>query len=72
MFMKTLYQEALKLGSEDAALNRYVIGNMVGMQKTAIDTICKTLLRVNFIKKKGDDEVYLTPQGIRLIEDLKS
>jgi predicted transcriptional regulator len=70
MFMKALYREAVKLGSESSPIDRYVIGHMVGMQKTAIDTICKTLLRVNFIKKHGDDEIYLTPQGIRLLEDL--
>ena len=70
-FMLRLYEEALKRSEIDEPIDRYVIGQMIGLQKTALDTICNTLAQTNFIKKRGPNEVSITPQGIRLIEELK-
>jgi Mn-dependent DtxR family transcriptional regulator len=69
-FMRRLYQEASKKESIDEPIDRYVIGGLIGLQKKAVDTICNNLAQANFIKKEGDSEVSLTPQGLRLIQSL--
>lgn len=71
-FMIRLYEEALKLPSIDDHLDRYLIGEMVGLQKKAVDTICVLLGQANFIKKYGPVEVSITPNGIRLVEAIQS
>ena len=67
-FMVKLHEEAAKLPSMDDPLDRYVIGQMVGLQKKAVDTICVLLAQANFIKKHGPVDVAITPHGIKLVE----
>lgn len=69
-FMLRLYEEALRRGNVEEPMDRYLIGQSVGLQKTATDTICKLLGQANFIKKRGDVDIYITPQGIRLVQQL--
>lgn len=69
-FMIHLYEEAQLRDNIDEPIDRYIIGQAVGLQKTATDTICKLLGQANFIKKKGDVEISITPQGIRLVNEL--
>lgn len=70
-FMLRLYEEASKQADMEEPLDRYVIGELVGLQQTAVDTICKLLKQANFIKKRGETEISITDNGIRLVQSLK-
>lgn len=69
-FMLMLHTEASKLEDIHDPLDRYMIGQMVGLQKKAVDTICVLLAQANFIKKHGPVDVAITSQGIRLVNDI--
>ena len=68
--MIRLYQEALQLPDMDEPLNRYTIGQLVGLQSKAVDTICNNLAQANFIKKHGKLDISITANGINLVHDL--
>jgi predicted transcriptional regulator len=69
-FMLRLYEEASQQEDIEDPLDRYVIGQAIGLQAKAVDTICTLLAQANFIKKKGQAAVSITPQGLRLVESL--
>lgn len=69
-FMIRLYQEASKQSDIEDSLDRYAIGALIGLQKKAVETICNLLAQANFIKKRGDNEISITPHGIKLVESL--
>jgi len=70
-FILALYDEALNLGDACHPVDRYFIGKRLGMHKHAIDMVCRDLAQSNFIKKEEDsDAVYITPNGLRLIDHL--
>ncbi len=69
-FMLALYELAAQQGAWDTPVDRYEVGVRAGMQKTAVDTICKQLYRTNFIRKNEENEVYLTPHGMKLVDNL--
>ena len=69
-FMLQLYHEANKKGDVAESFDRYIIGQLVGLQSTAVDTICVLLGKANFIRKSGEQNVALTPQGVRLVLEL--
>jgi predicted transcriptional regulator len=70
-FMLRLYEEALKQPEIDNPLDRYEIGQLIGLQQRAVETICNLLAQANFIKKQGKNEISITPHGIKLVENLK-
>lgn len=70
MFMLRLYEEASKQSEMEDPLDRYRIGQWVGLQQKAVDTICNLLAQANFIKKHGKVEISITPHGIKLVENL--
>jgi hypothetical protein len=70
-FILHLYEESSKQPDPEDPLDRYVIGQAVGLQKTAIDTICNLLAQANFIKKHGKVDISITPHGIKLAESLQ-
>lgn len=72
LFMIKLYEEASKLPDIEDPLNRYHIGSLAGIQPKAVDAICNLLVQANFIKKRGDEDVVITPHGIKLAESLKN
>jgi hypothetical protein len=69
-FIVTLYQLALPTGDVHTTVNRYQAGDLIGLHPKAVDTICKLLLQANFIKKGPLDDVYITPNGLQLIQQL--
>ena len=69
-FMVQLYREAMKKGQPDEACDRYIVGQLVGLQATAVDTICVLLGKANFIRKLGEHDVALSSNGLRLVENL--
>jgi len=71
--MLSLYEEAKKTGDYQNPMDRYEAGKVAGLNPKAVDAICKLLVKANFIKKKGEHEIYLTPHGeklaIRLLQE---
>jgi hypothetical protein len=70
-FMLRLYEEVMKGPDLEAPVDRYRIGQLIGLHAKAVDTICHLLVQANFIKKRGKVDILITPQGIRLIEHLR-
>ena len=68
-----LYAAALKAGDYSTRLNRYDIGRAAGVQPKAVNSICKLLVQANFIKKEGEEIIYLTKHGeslaLRLLDE---
>lgn len=70
-FILALYKQAKESGDIEGICNRYEVGTSIGLHSRAIDAICRLLIQANFIrKKKGEEEIYLTPHGIQLAEKL--
>jgi len=70
-FIMSLYEEAEKTGDLENVIDRYQAGLVAHISPKGVDTICKLLLQANFIKKANENEAYLTPNGIRLVEKLR-
>lgn len=69
-FLLTLYKAAMRAGSYDAPIGRYVVGHEANVHTRQTDIICNQLLQTNFIKKNGPDEIYLTANGYQLVQTL--
>lgn len=65
-----LYKIAKEDGNLEGTYSRYEVGQMAGLHPKAVDTICKLLVQANFIRKDGDEGIYLTPHGLKLCEQL--
>ena len=70
-FIMSLYEEAEKTGDLENVIDRYQAGMAAHISPKGVDTICKLLLQANFIKKANENEIYLTPNGIKLVEKLR-
>ena len=70
LFLIKMHQMALAKGDLEAEIDRYLVGRAVGLNDRGIDTIVRTLCQTNFVKKGEDNAIYLTPNGLRLIEEL--
>lgn len=66
-FLLALYEEATKLGDPYEPIDRYFIGNKIGMHDRGTEVTCRNLAQTNFIKKEDDKRVSLTPHGERLV-----
>lgn len=69
-FVICLYENAQAGGDLEASFDRYAIGMQVSLHERGVDAICKLLVQANFIKKDGEEAIYLTPHGIALAERL--
>jgi predicted transcriptional regulator len=69
-FIVTLYQLALEAQDLELSFNRYEVGDKIALQIRGVNAICKLLLQANFIKKSGEEEVYLTKNGVDLAIEL--
>jgi hypothetical protein len=69
-FIVALYQEAHKQTDHTRFYDPYAIGKSIGLQQTAVNTICVLLGQANFIKKNGNKEIAITKHGITLAEDI--
>jgi Mn-dependent DtxR family transcriptional regulator len=65
--------DALRAISEelDGEVDRYVIGQNMGLHPRGINTICNQLAQANFIKKLGPVKISLTENGKALYRDLR-
>ena len=70
-YILCLYEEAEKTGELDTPFDRYQIGKLANLNERGVDATCKLLIQANFIKKSSEQEVYLTPNGVRLAETLR-
>ncbi len=68
--MIRLYEETQKQADQDTPHDRFKIGTMVGLAPIAVTTICVLLARANFIIKDGDNDITITPHGVKLVERL--
>jgi Mn-dependent DtxR family transcriptional regulator len=71
LFLLKLYEMATALGSPEEEVDRYVIGRAIGQNDHGVDTIIKHLAQANFVKKSSGDALYLTPHGLKLVEELR-
>lgn len=71
VYIMCLYEEAEKGGDLEAVFDRYFIGTSAHMHPKGVNATCKLLVQANFIKKSGEEGIYLTPNGIRLVERLR-
>lgn len=69
-FVLWLYRTAKEAGDPEMPLNRYDVGAKAGLHEKGIDAICKLLVQANFIRKAGEEDVRLTPHGLKLAERL--
>lgn len=69
-FMVRLYEIAMERGAYDEPIDRYQAGEKAGLHPKAVDTICKLLGQANFIKKEGQVDIYITPHGLKLVQQL--
>lgn len=70
-FLICLFETADALGDSFQPVNKYDVGQKVGLHPRGVNAICQLLLRSNFIKKEEGDNIYLTPHGRSLVERLQ-
>lgn len=70
-FLIAAYEVAEQSGNLDIELDRYAIGQRLGLHQRGIDTICNVLAQANFIKKRGPVFFIISENGKRLFEELK-
>lgn len=70
LFLLKLYELAEKLGNPEEEVDRFVIGRAIGQNDKGINAIVKHLAQANFVKKGSGESLYLTPHGIRLVEQI--
>lgn len=66
-FLIAVYETALILGDPFVEVDRYEVGQKIGLHPRGINTICNNLAQANFIKKRGPELLCLTPHGMQLI-----
>jgi hypothetical protein len=69
-FILVAYEELLRLGDEEALLDRYAIGQRVGMKERGVNASFKLFVRANFVRNRGDGQFQLTENGIALAKRL--
>lgn len=67
-FLFAVYEAALALGDSSTEVNRYEVGQKIGLHPRGINTICNNLAQANFVKKRGPELLNITDQGIQLIK----
>lgn len=65
------YDLAKELGDPEEEVDRYYVGKKLGFHDKAVDNIVKTLKRPNFIRQGEDSNIYLTAQGLALVESMR-
>ncbi|MFY7842711.1 MAG: hypothetical protein ACOVOR_01675 [Rhabdochlamydiaceae bacterium] len=72
MFLVRLHEIAKKKGDPMLPIASEEIGQTLGLNHHAISNIVRHLAQANFVKKDKEKNVWLTPQGIRLLDLLFS
>ncbi|CCB86653.1 MULTISPECIES: hypothetical protein [Parachlamydia] len=64
-FMIAVYEEVQD--DFDREVDRYEMGNRIGLQSRGVDAICNMLIQANFLKKRSPLTVSLTENGKNLV-----
>jgi len=72
LFLVKLHQIASSRGEYTKVVDRYEIGRAIGQNDKGIDTIVNLLAQANFVKKGDGAFVFLTKNGLALVEHLNS
>jgi len=67
-FLVALYKHQVK--SEEEILDIYFVGRSLGFKEKKIKTITKYLHLSSLLKKEDDSKVYLTANGLSLVDQL--
>lgn len=70
LFVLALYKAVKETGDLESRFNKYEIGERSGLHPKAVNAISRLLIQANFIKKAGQEDIYLTPHGLKLAEQL--
>lgn len=65
-FILMAYQKAKEADDMDLVMNKFEVGTACGMAAKASETISRTLMQTNFIKKVSEVEFRLTKNGEQL------
>lgn len=65
-YVLALYELAKASGNLEQEFDRYDVGTKANINPKAVNAICKLLIQANFIKKRGEQEVFLTGHGEQL------
>jgi hypothetical protein len=70
LFLLKLYELASKDGDCTTPFDRFEIGRAIGQNDKGANVIARDLAQANFVRKADGDTVYLTENGLRLVESL--
>jgi hypothetical protein len=68
LFLCTLAKTVKK--DTSVVVSRYVIGQMIHQNNKSVDNTVQILVKTHFIKREGDEDIYITAQGLSLVEML--
>ena len=71
-YLITLHQLASSKGNTFAEIDKYHVGQTLGQNNKSVDNIVRMLLQTNFIRRGDDNAIFLTENGVELIEELSA
>jgi len=72
IFLLKLFELSFAKGSAPEEIDRYVVGRAVGQNDRSVDNTVRMLAQTNFVKKGNGDALYITTQGMSLVEELQA
>ena len=69
-FLIKLHETAAAKGNPETEVDRFAVGRSLGQKDKIVDNIVRHLAQANFVKKGEGQSIYLTSQGLRLIDTL--
>lgn len=70
LYLIKVFEKARALGDPTTEVDRYFVGRAAGQNDKSVDNIVRMLTQTNFLKKGEGGSIYLTPQGLVLVEEL--
>lgn len=71
LFLLKMHELALQTGDVFASLECHDIARAIGQNDKGASVIARNLAQANFVKKGEGETIYLTDNGLRLIECLQ-
>ncbi len=68
LYLLKLYQMAIALGDPLSEIDRYEVGRAIGQNDRGVNAMTRHLLQANFLKKGKGDSLYLTSNGLTLVQ----
>ena len=69
-FVLKLYKLAKEQGDPTTEIDRYLVGNSLGLHTKAVDSLVQNLMRSNFVRRRDENAIYLTEGGLALVQEL--